>query len=191
MNNTRKGESMKSEKGITLITLATYIVLTTITLAILATVSNYFYNNVYYLDNKAMYAAEFNKFNVYMVQDVKRNSRVNIQVPTAEKPYQETIIAFGNGNRYIYYNEPDSPYKHSIYRVTQVKDADGNPVKDANGNVKENISLIAGNITKFEVSKETKTINRADKILLNIEMKIGNHTEMNFWHNITYTLKYW
>ena len=182
---------MKSEKGITLIMLVTYIVLTTIALAILATISNYFYNNVYYLNNKAMYAAEFNKFNVYMVQDVKRNTKVNIQVPTQENPNQDTIIAFGNGNRYIYYNSPTSKYKNAIYRVTQVKDANGNVIKDENGKITENITLIANNITKFNVSKETKYINDVDKVLLNVEIKIGNNSQMSFWHNITYTLKYW
>jgi len=182
---------MKSEKGITLIMLATYIVMTTIALGILATISNYFYNNVYYLNNKAMYAAEFNKFNVYMAQDVKRNTKVNIQVPDDEHPNQDTIIAFGNGNRYIYYNNPDTKYKNAIYRVTQVKDAEGNLIQDENGKYTENIVPIATNVTKFHVAKETKYINDVDKILLTVEIKIGNSTPMSFWHTITYTLKYW
>lgn len=182
---------MKSERGITLIMLMTYIVLTTIALAILSTISYYFYNNVYYLNNQAMYAAEFNKFNVYMVQDVKRNTKVNIQVPDEEHPNRETIIAFENGNRYIYYNDPDSEYKNAIYRVSQVKDENGNLVKDENGKYTENVDRIAGNITKFNVKKETKYINDVDKTLLNVEIKIGNQPEMSFWHTITYSLKYW
>jgi hypothetical protein len=46
-------------------------------------------------------------------------------------------------------------------------------------------------VTKFDVSKEIKTINDVDKTLLNVEIKIGDETDMSFWHNITYTLKYW
>lgn len=182
---------MKSEKGITLIMLVTYIVMTTIALAVLATITNYFYNNVYSLENKAMYAAEFNKFNVYIVQDVKNNTKVNIQVPTTEQPYLDTVIAFGNGNRYIYYNNPESSYKNKIYRITRQKDAEGNPIVKENGSYQENIALIATNVTKFQVNTRTVNVEDVQKTLLDVELQIGTHEKMRFWHTITYTLKYW
>ena len=62
---------MKSEKGITLIILGIYVVVFSIVIALLASLSSYIYNNLGGISDSSIDAVEFNKFNMYFVEDVK------------------------------------------------------------------------------------------------------------------------
>ena len=95
---------MKSEKGITLMVLIVYIVVMCIVMAILATISNFFYANAKQLTNNSKYMAEYNKFNMYFVEDVKNNK------DTYE--VTENQVIFEDGTTYTYKANPDN----SIYR---------------------------------------------------------------------------
>ncbi len=50
---------------------------------------------------------------------------------------------------------------------------------------------VATNVTDFEVSKKTITINNVDKNILRIKLTLGNSSKTLFNKNIDYTLKYW
>jgi len=95
---------VKSEKGITLMVLIAYVIILCIVVASLATISNFFFSNTDYITENAKYMAEYNKFNMYFVEDVKNN----------EDTYQVTAneIVFKDGTTYTYKGDKDS----SIYR---------------------------------------------------------------------------
>jgi len=92
---------MKSEKGVTLSALVAYITIFTIILAIMANISAYFYRNVGQIKDSPTYIAEFNKFSMFFVTDVKRNTKVNIVTSNS--------LEFADGTKYTYKN-------NSIYR---------------------------------------------------------------------------
>lgn len=95
---------MKSEKGITLISLIIYMIAITIVIGILATVSSSFHNNIDYIKENSKYVSEYNKFNMYFVEDVKNNrSTYNVT---------ENEIIFEDGTVYTYKSGTDK----SIYR---------------------------------------------------------------------------
>ena len=58
---------MKSEKGITLISLIFYILILTIITALVGTVSTYFYKNVSGINEDSKAVSTFNKFNMYLI----------------------------------------------------------------------------------------------------------------------------
>ena len=63
---------MKSEKGVTLTALVAYICAFVIILGIVTTISSHFYKNVGQIKETPQYIAEFNKYNMLFVADVKK-----------------------------------------------------------------------------------------------------------------------
>lgn len=88
---------VKSDKGITLLSLIIYIVLLTFVLSMLAIVSNMFYSSTDYVINKGKYIYEFNKFNMYFIEDVKSNSQIY--------SINDKEIVFEDGTTYTYSNK--------------------------------------------------------------------------------------
>ena len=95
---------LKSEKGITLISLTVYIIVLSLVVGIMGTISNFFYGNLNIVKDTAKYSSEFDKFNSSIIADVKLNKHV--QVDSENK----TII-FGDGTTYKY-----NPMDEGIYR---------------------------------------------------------------------------
>ena len=92
---------MRLEKGITLTSLIIYIVLLLVAIGILSTISQYFYSNTSYITEMGKYVSEFDKFNMYFIEDVKNNSELY--------SVREDQIIFGDGTIYTYFEQ-------SIYR---------------------------------------------------------------------------
>lgn len=92
---------MKSEKGITLTYLIIYVVLLILVVSTLSIVSTHFYSNTKYLMDNGKYVSEFDKFNMYFIEDVKNN----------KETYSEDSnkIVFEDGTIYTYSEK-------SIYR---------------------------------------------------------------------------
>lgn len=84
---------MKSEKGVTLTSLILYIMVATIVIGTMAVISSDFFSNVDKTKNQNEYAEEFNKFNMFFIQDVKNNNSAEVS---------DTQITFNDGNTYIY-----------------------------------------------------------------------------------------
>ena len=87
---------MKSEKGVTLTALAIYITVFILIILIMSFVSNYFFENVGQIKDSPKYVSEFNKFSMFFVADVKRN--------TTLISCSDTELEFTDGTKYIYKN---------------------------------------------------------------------------------------
>lgn len=92
---------MKTEKGITLLSLIVYIILLCVVVAMLSTLSTLFFSNTNYLTENSKNIAEYNKFAMYFIDDVKSNEDIMFVA--------NNQIAFGDGTVYTY-------NQHSIYR---------------------------------------------------------------------------
>ncbi len=69
---------MKSQKGITLIALVIYVIVATIVIGTMATLSAFFFSNANNIKGQEEYAVEYNKFNMFFVNDVKNNQTAEI-----------------------------------------------------------------------------------------------------------------
>lgn len=87
---------MKSEKGVTLLSLVIYMIIFTMVLGILTVVSNYFYRNIYQVKETPKYISEFNKFSMFFVNDVKSNNDI--------KNITATTLEFKDGTKYKWEN---------------------------------------------------------------------------------------
>lgn len=92
---------MKSEKGITLTYLIIYVVLLILVVSTLSIVSTHFYSNTKYLMDNGKYVSEFDKFNMYFIEDVKNNKETY--------SIDSNKIVFEDGTIYTYSEK-------SIYR---------------------------------------------------------------------------
>ena len=96
---------MKSQKGITLTALVIYIMVATIVIATMAIVSSFFFSNINLVRDQEQYAVEFNKFNMFFVNDIKNNKTAQVQIHQ---------ITFEDGTIYEYNAEEQSVYRNDI-----------------------------------------------------------------------------
>ena len=105
---------VKSERGVTLIALIIYIAMFMIIIAIMGTISNYFYKNVTEIKEPLKYPSELNKFNMFFINDVKKNQ-------TAITNENGTSVRFEDGTTYMY--SAGKIYRDDVEIAKNVKDA--------------------------------------------------------------------
>ena len=88
---------MKSEKGVTLISLVLYVIAATVVVGIVSIISTFFYSNTENMNELATATGEYNIFNLAMLQETKQkgNNIVNIS-------QDQTEITFESGNTYTF-----------------------------------------------------------------------------------------
>lgn len=98
---------MKSEKGITLISLITYITVLLLAISVITLMTNFFINNLNEAENTSENMVEINKFDLSFLSDIKQEG---ISVYNVSE--QSIILEdrAGNDIQYIYEN-------NSIYRI--------------------------------------------------------------------------
>lgn len=98
---------MKSQKGITLISLTVYIIVMAIVIGVVATISTYFYSNIDTSKDIIDPLTEYTKFNSFFTEEVNRE---NIKVLECSENY----IVFDNGVQYTFIEENEGIYKNKV-----------------------------------------------------------------------------
>jgi len=88
---------MKSQRGVTLSSLAIYIVLIFVVLAILATVSLNFQTGIKDINSEGTEIIEISKFNMYFLKEVKMNGN---KITLINETNNE--ITFSSGSKYVF-----------------------------------------------------------------------------------------
>lgn len=177
---------MKSEKGVTLISIIVYIIGIMLVISILAGISNFFFQNKNYLLENSRYISEYNKFNMYFLDDVKKNKTAEIETIYQKDASGNEVISGGDkveaGMRIILADG-------TIYTYRKISDktSDG---KDANDyGIYRNKAKICTNISSctFSIDPTSNKLDRADgKRVISVTMTIDDFTTTN-----KYVLNYW
>lgn len=140
---------MKSEKGITLTSLVIYVIVATIVIGIIAMFSSFFFSNMNLIADQDYYATEFNKFNMFFIEDVKSNRIAIIDE-------NNTRITLEDGTVYRYSNEDKSIYRNDVKITEKVEVAEftSNEIKVEN-TIKQTITV---NMTIGKNKKYSKEI---------------------------------
>lgn len=141
--------NLKSEKGITLTSLVIYIIVILIVLGIMATISTFFYSNLNIVRDSAKYASEFDKFNSYIVKDVKNNNKVKVDSNIGP-------IIFEDGTTYVYNEKDKGIYRGKVKIATHVEGFNCSKKTITINNVDKDIltvEIIIGNSTKTLLNK--------------------------------------
>ncbi len=109
---------MKSQSGITLVSLTIYVIGVTIVVAIVAVVSNYFYsNNANSSYENVDLAAEYVKFNSFFSDEVNHE---NIKVLECNYDGENNYIVFDNGVQYTFIKENKAVYRNQAKIARQI-----------------------------------------------------------------------
>ena len=105
---------MKSQKGITLISLIVYIIAMTIVIAVIAVISTYFYSNTHSLGDVINPLTEYTKFNTFFSDEV---NHINIKILDCKENY----VVFDNGVQYMFVPENKGIYRNQVKVCRNVK----------------------------------------------------------------------
>lgn len=90
---------MKSENGVTLTSLIVYIIAMSIIIAVIATITNYYYGNINGLTDRTAITKEYTQFNSYFTNEINKKDN---SVLTNLANTDGTVIAFSSGNQFTY-----------------------------------------------------------------------------------------
>jgi hypothetical protein len=126
---------MKSEQGVTLTSLVIYIAVATVLISTMAVMSSHFFANIQLVKNQSDYVVEYNKFNMFFIQDVKANKAASII---------GTTIVFEDGTKYEYKDE--SIYRNDKKIAKNIRTASFEPATYTVNNVTKNLIKVNLNI---------------------------------------------
>ena len=109
---------MKSNKGVTLISLVVYVMSFLVIVGIVALISNFFFSNSKVLSSGATGSLEFDMLNAYLIKETQQEDnkvinlrREEIKIINEDKTEHTRIereIEFSNGNQYIFIKENEN-----------------------------------------------------------------------------------
>ena len=112
---------MKQENGITLISLIIYVIGMTVIVAVMATISGYFYNNTKNMGDSIDPLIEYTRFISFFSNEMNLD---NIKVLECKTTYVDennessdiinSYIVFDNGTQYTYINENRGIYRNNL-----------------------------------------------------------------------------
>lgn len=126
---------MKSEQGVTLTSLVIYIAVATVLISSMALMSSHFFANIQLVKNQSDYVVEYNKFNMFFIQDIKANKTASII---------GTTIVFEDGTKYEYKDE--SIYRNDKKIAKNIRTASFEPATYTVNNVTKNLIKVNLNI---------------------------------------------
>lgn len=103
---------MKTQKGITLISLTIYVITMAIVVAILATVTTFFYKNIKDVNIDIDPLTEFTTFNSFFSDEVNHSNLKVVKCETTDS--KQNYIVFSNGIQYTYVPENKGIYRNKV-----------------------------------------------------------------------------
>lgn len=141
---------MKSQKGITMISLVIYVAGFMVVTGIVGAITTYFYNNMNVIDSSASSSVEYNKLNVYLLKQVK-SPDVVLEGYT-ESPHKD-------------FNE-----ENANYITFKLQDGSKNTFLHVGDILYFNKIKLCEEVEKFEVSVE-----KAEKTSITVTVQIANN----------------
>lgn len=118
---------MKSEKGITLISVTVYIIAMLIIITAVTVATAYYYNNIQTSKEKYDALGEYTKFNSYFSEEINFQGNKVVKIESTEKNqhnnnYRTNYIVFSSNNQYTFIEENKSIYKNNIKIASYIED---------------------------------------------------------------------
>ena len=99
---------MKSQKGITIISLIVYVMSFFAICGVVAVITNFFHNNTKVLSDEASAHSEYDMLNAYLVKETKQSENLATE--------NGSNLIFQNGNEYIFTKDENDEYGEIILK---------------------------------------------------------------------------
>ncbi len=137
---------MENQKGITLVSLSVYIIGMMVIIAIVATLTTFFYKNINNIDDNDI-STDYTKFTKIFSSEINKSGNTVVEAKTyIENDKKVSYIIFSSGNQYTYKEENKSIYQNNIKICTKIDNCEFS-YSYQNSQYKINVELIAGNIS--------------------------------------------
>ena len=158
---------IKNQKGVTLVTLVIYVISILLIISALAIINQIFFNNADLLTESSHNMAEYNKFNMYFLEDVKNNSDAAVleEGTAVSEEVEGNEIVFKDGTTYIYKEEDSGIYRNKVKICENI----------------EACSFTKKIVTNEDIDFEKKVI----------EVSVDMNSGFDFSTVLEYVLKYW
>lgn len=113
---------MKSQKGITLISITIYVIVMAIVVGIVAILSTFFYSNVNDANEAVDPLTEYTKFNSFFTDEVNNKDIEVLGCGTTNNG--QNYIAFNNGVQYTYIPENEAVYRNRVKIAKGIKECE-------------------------------------------------------------------
>lgn len=144
--------NMKSEKGVTLISLIIYVIAMLITITIISVMTGYFYKNIDISTEKYSYLGEYTKFNSYLSEEVNEEGNKILEVISysnsdEENNSKQRYIAFSSKNQYTYIPSNKAIYQNNVKIASGVENCEFKEIIE-NGKEAVQVTLKIGEFEK-------------------------------------------
>lgn len=150
---------MRTEKGVTLITVTIYIIVMLIMISIITVLTSYFYKNVDIQSISQDLNQQYTKFNSYFVKEVnKRGNKVvdiqSVSIPQDEEEKTETntsqqnYIVFSSGNQYTYIPKNQGIYMNKVKIAQNITGCTFATHKEENGKTTVTVTILGDNFER-------------------------------------------
>lgn len=150
---------MRTEKGVTLITVTIYIIVMLIMISIITVLTSYFYKNVDIQSISQNFNQQYTKFNSYFVKEVnKRGNKVvdiqSVSIPQDEEENAETntsqqnYIVFSSGNQYTYIPKNQGIYMNKVKIAQNITGCTFATHKEENGKTTVTVTILGDNFER-------------------------------------------
>ncbi len=116
---------MKSEKGITLISMTIYVIVMLIVVTVMVILTSYFYGNVDVNSTETKLNQQYTKFNSYFTEEVNKKDNKVMGIGETEDVTNNTkqrYILFSSGNQYTFVPENKAIYVNNVKIAEDITD---------------------------------------------------------------------
>ncbi len=140
---------MKSEKGVTVISVTVYIIAMLLAVTVIGMLTGFFYKNIDISSNNSEINKQYTKFNAYFTDEVniKGNAVSEMKIIDEGTENEISLIVFSSGNQYTFIKQNKSIYVGYIKIATNIEECKFEKSEN-NGRTTITVRIVADNFDR-------------------------------------------
>ncbi len=140
---------MKSERGVTTISVTIYIIAMLLAVTIIGMLTGFFYKNVDISSNADDINKQYTKFNAYFTEEVNisGNTIVEMQVKDEGTENELSFVVFSSGNQYTFIKQNKGIYFGNTKIATNIEECKFEK-QENNGKTNITVKIVADNLDR-------------------------------------------